>query len=195
MSNKIAMNTPNKLTIARIILTPIFLLFFTVTSIPGNYLIALVLYIAASITDFLDGKIARSRGIVTNFGKFTDPLADKMLTTAAFLGFMINGYCNIWIVFVILFREFLVSSIRMVASSQGVVIPANMWGKVKTASMMLFSCLIMLALSLQQNFHVLPNGFPLVIISNSLLGFCGLLTLISGITYVVQGAKVIDFSK
>ena len=123
------MNTPNKLTMVRIVLTPVFLVFFTVTSIPAHYLIALIIYLIASFTDFLDGRIARSRNLITNFGKFTDPLADKMLTTAAFLGLMVNGYCNVWIVFIILFREFLVSSIRLVASSQGVVIPANIWGK------------------------------------------------------------------
>ncbi len=195
MSQKIAMNTPNKLTIARIILTPIFLVFFTVTSIPGNYLIALIIYLAASVTDYLDGNIARKRNIVTNFGKFTDPLADKMLTTAAFLGLLVNGYCDVWIVFIILFREFLVSSIRMVASSQGVVIPANMWGKAKTVSMMVFTSLIMFFLSLQKDFGVLPETFPLVLISEILLWICAALTLISGVTYVIQGAKVIDFSK
>lgn len=192
---KIAMNTPNKLTIARIILTPIFLVFFTVTSIPAHYLIALIIYLAAALTDFFDGKIARERNIVTNFGKFTDPLADKMLTTAAFLGLMVNGYCNVWIVFIILFREFLVSSIRLVASAQGVVIPANIWGKAKTMSMMVFTSLIMFLLSLQQDFHVLPAGFPLPLISEILLWICAALTLISGVTYVVEGAKIIDFSK
>lgn len=195
MSQKIAMNTPNKLTIARIILTPVFLVFFTVTSIPAHYLIALIIYLIAAVTDFFDGKIARERNIVTNFGKFTDPLADKMLTTAAFLGLMVNGYCNVWIVFIILFREFLVSSIRLVASAQGVVIPANIWGKAKTMSMMVFSSLIMFALSLQQDFHVIPAGFPLPLISEILLWICAALTLISGVTYVVEGAKIIDFSK
>lgn len=195
MSQKIAMNTPNKLTIARIILTPVFLVFFTVNSIPAHYLIALIIYLIAAVTDFFDGKIARERNIVTNFGKFTDPLADKMLTTAAFLGLMVNGYCNVWIVFIILFREFLVSSIRLVASSQGVVIPANIWGKAKTMSMMVFTCLIMFALSLQQDFNVIPMGFPLPLISEILLWICAALTLISGVTYVIEGAKVIDFSK
>ena len=99
MSQKVAMNTPNKLTMVRIVLTPVFLVFFTVTSIPAHYLIALIIYLIASFTDFLDGRIARSRNLITNFGKFTDPLADKMLTTAAFLGLMVNGYCNVWIVF------------------------------------------------------------------------------------------------
>lgn len=189
------MNTPNKLTVARIVLTPIFLLVFTIEAIPAHYLIATILYIAASFTDYLDGHIARKQNIITNFGKFTDPLADKMLTTAAFLGLMAMGYCNVWIIFIILFREFGVSSIRLVASAQGVVIPANIWGKVKTATMMVFTPIIMLLLSLQKDFGVLPASFPMVIISNVLLGITALLTLISGITYVAQGAKIIDFSK
>ncbi|MCQ2487243.1 MAG: CDP-diacylglycerol--glycerol-3-phosphate 3-phosphatidyltransferase [Clostridia bacterium] len=190
-----AMNLPNKLTIARIVLTPIFLLVFTISSIPYHYLIALVLYFIASMTDYFDGKIARRDNIITNFGKFTDPLADKMLTTAAFLGFMAMGYCNLWIVFIILFREFLVSSIRLVASAQGVVIPANMWGKVKTASMMLFTGFLMILLTLQCDFGILPEAFPMAIVSNVLFGINAVLTIISGITYVLDGAKIIDFSK
>ncbi|MBQ9066747.1 MAG: CDP-diacylglycerol--glycerol-3-phosphate 3-phosphatidyltransferase [Clostridia bacterium] len=188
------MNTPNKLTVARIVLTPVFLACFTI-QFPGHYLAALLLYLIAALTDWFDGKIARERDIVTNFGKFTDPLADKMLTTAAFLGLMTMGYCNVWIVFIILFREFLVSSIRLVASAQGVVIPANIWGKAKTMSMMVFTSLIMLLLSLQLDFHVIPAGFPLHLISSILLWICAALTLISGVTYVAQGAKIIDFSK
>ncbi len=189
------MNTPNKLTVARIVLTPVFLLIFTLPQIPYHYLIAMLVYMLASVTDYFDGKIARSRGIVTNFGKFTDPLADKMLTTAAFLGMMAMGYCNVWILFIILFREFGVSSIRLVASAQGVVIPANMWGKVKTSCMMVFTVLIMFLLSLQQDFGVLPASFPLAVLANVLFGITALLTLISGITYVMEGAKLIDFSQ
>jgi len=188
------MNTPNKLTLTRIILTPIFLLVFTVT-FPYHYLLAMIIYIVAALTDLFDGKIARAQGIVTNFGKFTDPLADKMLTTAAFLGMMTMGYCNVWIVFLILFREFGVSSIRLVASSQGVVIPANMWGKVKTACMMGFTVLVMLLLSLQQDFGLLPATFPLALLANILFGITAVLTVISGIVYIAQGAKIIDFSK
>ena len=118
-----------------------------------------------------------------------------MLTTAAFLGMMAMGYCNVWILFIILFREFGVSSIRLVASAQGVVIPANMWGKVKTSCMMVFTVLIMFLLSLQQDFGVLPASFPLAVLANVLFGITALLTLISGITYVMEGAKLIDFSQ
>ena len=189
------MNLPNKLTVVRIILTPVFLLLFTVSSIPYHYILALVVFGIASITDLLDGKIARKRNIVTTFGKLTDPLADKMLTTAAFLGFMLMGYCNIWIVFIILFREFGISSVRLVASAQGVVIPANIWGKVKTTMQMVSMVFIMFLLSLQADFGVLPETVPLPIISNVLFGITAVLTVVSGVTYLIEGSKVIDFSK
>lgn len=189
------MNLPNKLTVSRIILTPVFLLLFTVSAIPFHYILALLVFGIASITDMLDGQIARKNNIVTTFGKLTDPLADKMLTTAAFLGFMMMGYCNIWIVFIILFREFGISSIRLVASAEGVVIPANMWGKAKTVSQMISMALVMFLLSLQFDFGILPEAVPLAIISNVLFGITAVLTVVSGVTYVIEGTKVIDFSK
>ncbi len=188
------MNVPNTLTIIRIVLTPIVLAAYMI-AFPGHYLVAFILYVIAAVTDFFDGKIARSQNLITNFGKFADPLADKMLTTAIYLAFISNGYCNIWILFIILFREFGVSSIRLVAASQGVVIPANMWGKVKTFSMMTFMGIILILLSLQQDFGVLSEGFPLYTISSVLLWITAIVTAISGVTYIIQGAKVIDFSK
>ena len=117
--------------------------FLLIEQIPFSCLWALVVFIIASVTDFLDGYIARKYNMVTDFGKFMDPLADKMLTTAALLAFMHLGLCNIWIVMTILTREFLVTSFRLVASAQGVVIPAGIWGKVKTVSQMVFSIVIM----------------------------------------------------
>ena len=189
------LNTPNRLTLVRIILTPIFLIIFTNPAMKNHYLIALIIYVIASFTDFLDGYIARKRGIVTNFGKFTDPLADKMLTTSAFIGLMEMGYCNLWVLFLILFREFGVSSIRLVASSQGVVIPANMWGKVKTAFMMVSTPVLMLLISLKEDFSLISSSFPLHTVAGVLLWTCAILTMISGVTYVKEGAKVIDFSK
>ena len=149
------MNVPNTLTVARIVLTPIVLAAYML-AFPGHYLVATILYFIAGMTDFFDGKIARKNDLITNFGKFADPLADKMLTTGVYLALISNGYCNIWILFIILFREFGISSIRLVAAAQGVVIPANMWGKVKTFSMMIFTGFIFLLLSLQFDFGVLP---------------------------------------
>lgn len=188
------MNTPNKLTISRMILTPIFLTVFLV-SFKFHYMIALVLFVIASLTDLFDGKIARKNNIVTNFGKFADPLADKMLTTSAILGFIATGYCNIWILFIILFREFAISAMRLVAASDGVVIPANMWGKVKTTIQMVASIVIMLMLSITFDFGVSAFEAPLVIVANVLLWLMAAATLVSGIVYIIQGTKVIDFSK
>ena len=134
------MNTPNKLTIARIIATPFFMAALMI-EFPFHYTVALFLFIAASLTDMIDGKMARKYNLVTDFGKFLDPLADKMLTTSAFLGFIKMGIGReiTWIAFIVLFREFMVSSIRLVAVSSatgGKVIAANIWGKSKTVSQM-----------------------------------------------------------
>ena len=188
------MNVPNALTITRIVLTPVVLAAYML-NFPAHFLVATIRYFIAGMTDFFDGKIARSKNLITNFGKFADPLADKMLTTAVYLALISNGYCNIWILFIILFREFGISSIRLVAAAQGVVIPANMWGKVKTFSMMIFTGFIFLLLSLQFDFGVLPASFPLHTLSSVLLWITAIVTAISGVTYIIEGAKVIDFSK
>ena len=185
------MNLPNKLTLARIILTP-FYLAAMVLNFEYHYLVAAVIFIVASITDFLDGKIARKNNLVTTFGKLCDPVADKMLTTAALLAFMQLGICNIWIVMIILTREFLVTSYRLVATAQGIVIPAGIWGKLKTASQMVFSIAIMLGIHVVEAFGLDFEKFSFV--SNILLWITAILTVISGIKYLVDGKKVIDFS-
>ncbi len=127
------MNLPNKLTVARIILAPLFLL-FAVWDFPFHYAVALVVFIAAALTDMFDGKIARARGLITNLGKFLDPLADKMLTTAAFLLFMVTGQMNVWALMIVLTREFMVTSVRLLAAKDGTVIAASFWGKLKTVA-------------------------------------------------------------
>ncbi len=185
------MNLPNKLTLFRIILTP-FYLAAMLLNFEYHYLVAAIIFILASVTDFLDGNIARKRNLVTTFGKLCDPLADKMLTTAALLAFMNAGFCNIWIVMIILTREFLVTSFRLVATSQGIVIPAGIWGKVKTASQMIFSIIIMIGMHFVDVAVVEFEKFALV--SNILLGITAVLTVFSGIKYIVDGKKVIDFS-
>lgn len=185
------MNLPNKLTVARIILTPFYLATMMI-NFEYHYLIAAVIFIVASITDFLDGKIARKNNLITTFGKLCDPVADKMLTTAALLAFMQLGLCNIWIVMIILTREFLVTSFRLVATAQGIVIPAGIWGKLKTASQMVFSIAIMVGIQLIDVFGWEFEKFALV--SNILLWITAVLTVISGIKYLVDGKKVIDFS-
>ncbi len=127
------MNLPNKLTVLRIILAPLFLL-FAVWEFPFHYAVSLVIFIAAALTDMFDGKIARARNLITNLGKFLDPLADKMLTTAAFLLFMVTGQMNVWALMIVLTREFMVTSVRLLAAKDGTVIAASIWGKLKTVA-------------------------------------------------------------
>ena len=139
------MNLPNKLTLTRIILVPVFMIFASLTQFgtddfnPTLYLLAGIVFAVASFTDFLDGHLARKWNMVTDFGKFADPLADKLLTTVAFLYMMRDGICSPVVLCIILAREFAVSGLRMVAAGakDGKVIAANMWGKVKTVLQML----------------------------------------------------------
>ena len=185
------MNLPNKLTVVRIVLTPFFLAAMLLKlNYNINYLIAAVIFIAASVTDFLDGRIARKNGIVTTFGKLCDPLADKMLTTAALLAFMQLGVCNIWIVMTVLTREFLITSFRLVAAAQGA---AGKAGKLKTASQMIFSIIIMFLLFFADILGI--EQATVSLISNILLGITAALAVISGVKYIIDGKKVIDFSK
>lgn len=186
------MNLPNKLTLVRIILTP-FYLAAMLLDFRFHYLVASAIFIVASITDFLDGNIARKHNLVTTFGKLCDPLADKMLTTAALLAFMEIGICNIWIVMIILTREFLVTSFRLVASAQGVVIPAGILGKIKTVSQMVFSIIIMISVHFVEMFALDYRKFSLV--CNVMLSVTAVLTVVSGVKYIIDGKKVIDFSK
>lgn len=131
------MNLPNKLTLVRCILTPVFLACLVI-DFPFHYAAALLVFIVASLTDYFDGQIARERGLVTNLGKFLDPLADKALTTAAFIGFvyLLNSRSLPWALFIILAREFAVTSVRLLAAKDGVVVAASFSGKLKTVMQM-----------------------------------------------------------
>ncbi|MGN0572073.1 MAG: CDP-diacylglycerol--glycerol-3-phosphate 3-phosphatidyltransferase [Candidatus Fimenecus sp.] len=194
------LNTPNKLTIARIIITPIYLALILWESLPHRFLIATLVYSIAAITDAIDGKLARKNNQITNFGKLLDPIADKILTTSALLAFMQMGLCNIWIVMIVLTREFTVASIRMIAAADGVVIPANIWGKLKTVSQMTFTIVIMLLGEVYALLAVYnPVGYEkmpsLALISNILLWITAILTVISGVIYVIDSKKVIDYTK
>lgn len=195
------LNTPNKLTIARMIIAPLFLAVLLWDSLPHRFLLSMIIFIAASVTDAIDGKMARKNNQVTNFGKLLDPIADKVLTTAALLAFMKLGLCNIWIVMIVLTREFAIASIRMIAASNGVVIPANIWGKLKTVSQMVFTGFIMF---LGEIYTYVPNIVPSVTvpwwltlsnISNALLWITAILTVISGIIYIKDSKNAIDYSK
>ena len=177
------MNLPNKLTVVRMVLTPVFLVVFMAPFIPYHCFLGLAVYAVGCITDFLDGNIARKYNLITTFGKLADPVADKMLTTAALLALMDAGYCSIYIVFIVLTREFAVTSVRLAASAQGVVIPANIWGKLKTVSQMVSTILIMLLMALIEA-GLLDGSLPLSVISSVLLWITAVLAVISGIIYM-----------
>lgn len=194
------LNVPNILTIARFIITPIFLAIILMENLPHRFIIACIVFSIGSITDAVDGHLARKNNQITNFGKFLDPIADKVLTTSALLAFMDMGLCNIWIVMIVLVREFIIASMRMIAASNGVVIPANIWGKIKTVSQMVFTVLIMIlgeAWDIISNvnaelFAKLPE---LSLVSNGLLWITAVLTVVSGVIYLKDSIKIIDFTK
>jgi len=190
------LNLPNKLTLIRMFLAPIYLALMLI-EFPYHYIVALAVFSVASLTDMLDGKIARKNNLITVFGKLLDPLADKMLTTSALLAFMREGWCSIWIVMIVLTREFAVAGVRLIATAQGIVIPANYWGKAKTVSQMVFTIVIMLLAELNATFDIFANAgwFTLARVSNIMLWITAVLTVVSGITYFVDSKKLIDFSK
>ena len=197
------MNTPNKLTIARIIATPIFMATMLI-NFPYHYTVSLFLFIAASLTDMIDGKMARKYNLVTDFGKFLDPLADKMLTTAAYLGFICmfaDKYIYCWqvtaITFIVLFREFMVSSVRLVVvSSGGKVIAANIWGKAKTVSQMLGIIFAIGVYSVNEIFVLSSTAMSnLNVIISVLFWLSAVLCIISGVIYLKASKDYINPSK
>ncbi len=174
------MNLANKLTLLRVLMIPAFLgvLYW---GGPNSEYIALAIFVIASLTDFLDGYIARSRGLVTDFGKFMDPLADKVLVTTAMLWFVQTGVMPAWAVAVVIFREFAISGIRLIAAERGRVIAAAWSGKIKTAATMVFLMLIFLPLP----GWVDTLGVWVIVVT----------TVYSGLEYLVKNKDVIDWSK
>ena len=179
------MNLPNKLTVLRVIMVPFFV-FFMLTDVggPANKWIALILFCVASLTDMLDGKIARKYNLVTNFGKFMDPLADKLLVCSAMICMIEMGKLPAWIVIVIIAREFIISGFRLVASDNGIVIAASYWGKFKTVSQMIM--IILLMLDFGGIFTVLTQVFIWLSVA---------LTIISLLTYIMQNRKVLSMQE
>lgn len=190
------MNLPNKLSLARIIMVPVFAFLLLGTNIPYHFLWAFLVFAAASYTDHLDGKIARTRNMITTFGQFLDPLADKVLIMTTFICFIPLGLCNIWFVLVILLREFAVTSLRLVAVQSGSVIAANQWGKTKTVSQMIAGAIVLILQTLTE--FVAFSGPTLVafnLIGNVFIGISCVLTIISGIVYIKQNCQVISTMK
>lgn len=180
------MNLPNKLTIFRVILIPFFVVFMLAPICPGyaNY-IAVAIFIVASLTDLLDGKIARKYNLVTDFGKFMDPLADKLLVCAAMICLIETGQLAAWIVIVIISREFIISGFRLVAADNGVVIAASYWGKFKTT----FQMLMVIALILNfDNYYFQLLGMVLTYIAL-------VLTVVSLIDYLWKNRAVLKEQK
>ena len=181
------MNLPNKLTLFRVILIPFFVFFLLAPYFEGygNY-IAVAVFIVASITDFLDGKIARKYNLVTNFGKFMDPLADKLLVAAALICFVELRRIPAWIVLIIISREFIISGFRLVAAEGGKVIAAGYWGKIKTAVTMV-TIIFMIP-----NFGGMAATSHTIYIIEQILVYASLiLTIISLIDYLVKNKEVL----
>jgi len=178
------MNLPNKLTLFRVILVPFFVLFMEL-SLPGgiNRYIALAIFAVASLTDLLDGKIARKYNLVTNFGKFMDPLADKLLVAAAMI--CLIGIIPKWVVIVIISREFIISGFRLIAAEGGKVIAAGWWGKIKTTVQMI----MIIWLILDINFKPIAAAYN--IIGTILIYASLILTIVSLIDYFAKNKNVI----
>ena len=174
------MNLPNKITIARICLVPIFVVFLLLS--PANTYfkwIALFLFIVASVTDYLDGRIARSRGLVTNFGKFMDPLADKLLVCSALICLIPLGLIPTWVVLITVAREFIISGFRLVAAEKGIVLAASKMAKAKTATQMVMII-------------VLIMNLPFLKIPGQILIYLSLILTVASLTeYLMKNAHIL----
>lgn len=191
------MNLPNKLTVLRVLLVPVFMVFAAVSHY-GRHdfnwvmsLLAGIVFAAASLTDFLDGYLARKNHLVTNFGKFADPLADKMLTTAAFIYMVLDGVCSPVVLAVILFREFAVAGVRMIAAADDHVIAANIWGKVKTVLQMLTILFYYFAAA----FSPADGILAVSLLTQILCWAVAAITLLSGAKYLWDNRECINTTK
>ena len=191
------MNLPNKLTLLRIMLVPLFVAAMLIP-FPLHNLAALLIFAIASITDMFDGKIARERNLVTDFGKFADPLADKILVLAAMLCFVQNGLCDCVAVIIVLLREFAVTSIRLIAAAKGEVVAANIWGKVKTVTQMtaIIAILVMQSVLDVMKFSSvdIPKFLPGIFFcaGEVLIWISTIFAIISGVIYLKQNWKFIE---
>ncbi len=182
------MNLPNKLTLIRVILVPFFILFFYLEQVPANYVIAFVIFAVASVTDALDGHIARKNNLITNFGKFLDPLADKVLVVSALCCFVEKGLMSAIPLIIIVSREFMVSGLRLVTANEGVVVAAGIWGKLKTAFTMVAIVAILV-------FCIMGATEKFALVSDILIWISTALTIISGAVYLKGYWKYIDTDK
>ncbi|WP_298837590.1 CDP-diacylglycerol--glycerol-3-phosphate 3-phosphatidyltransferase [Clostridium sp.] len=191
------MNLANKLTMIRIFLVPIFLLFIAAKGIPYGRELATVIFIVASLTDKLDGYIARSRNQITTFGKFMDPLADKLLVTAALVSLVELQIVYAWVAMIIIAREFAVTGLRTIAAADGKVIAASKWGKLKTVIQIVAIITALINLSYgNRTINMLVNvKETLNILTNVFMGVAVIITIISGIDYFVKNKGTIKIDK
>ncbi len=189
------MNTPNKLTLLRVILVPVFLFFFLMDIIPGHYTVAFFVFVIASVTDFLDGYLARRDHLVTTFGKFLDPLADKMLVTVALLCLMEVRLCPVVAVAIIILRDTAVNALRLLAASEeGLVIAAAQSGRVKTATQMVVTSVLLGILGIGDFFPIVV-GDLFTLLANIACWILAAITLYSGIEYLYNNRHVFLKSK
>jgi len=181
------MNLANKLTLIRIFLIPIFLVFIAVNSIPYGKLIATAVFVLAALTDKLDGYVARSRNQITRFGKFMDPLADKLLVTAALISLVEFQVIPTWVAVIIIAREFAVTGLRSLAAAEGIVIAASWWGKIKTVIQIVAIVLSLINLNYKELYFAQ--------ISNFMMYLAVLVTLLSGFDYFIKNKDVIRMDK
>lgn len=186
------MNLPNKLTLLRVILVPFYVFFMLTDIVPYSPVIALAIFAAASATDTLDGHIARSRNLVTTFGKFLDPLADKVLVVSALMCMVERGVIGAVPVIIIVAREFMVSGLRLVTANEGVVVAAGIWGKLKTAFTMVAQVVIMLGMCFSFEGQTAEIA---AVVYQVLIWIATALTVISGAVYLKGYWKYIDSSK
>ena len=179
------MNLPNKLTIARMAMVPLFMIALLMNT-PASRILATVIFALASLTDMLDGQIARKYNMVTNFGKLMDPLADKVLTAAAMICLVELGDLAAWIAVVIIFREYLITGLRSVAASENIVVAANIWGKVKTVCQMIALMLLMVKPQVVALFGI-DLGLWIMYVAVAL-------TIYSGLDYVLKLNKQITWN-
>lgn len=177
------MNLPNSLSLFRVFLAIVFTAFMTVEANWG-ILVAFLCFLIASITDWLDGYLARKLNLVTDLGKLLDPLADKILVAAAFVCFTERGICPAWMTVIILFREFAVTGLRLLLVEKGVVLPADQWGKWKTVSQILFCILTLVEL-------LFGGDQEIGMITYFIMYICVTLTVFSGLNYTVKGMKLL----
>lgn len=175
------MNLPNKLTMLRVILIPVFLLVLFLAPAPMNRYISVAIFIIASLTDFLDGHLARKWNLVSNFGKFMDPLADKLLVMAALVSMVQLGDLASWVVIIILAREFAITGFRTLAMEANIVMAASWWGKVKTTVQMIMIIVVLLDLPF----------VSISVVEDILIGLAVFFTILSGGDYIIKNKQVL----